>query len=119
MMKVLVLVGQLFIVLCWYELIVVDIMNLIWVMQIGDVVKLLCDIFFVFCEEEVCFIVIEEVGYMIGSLVNGYDQLYEEVIKLFDEIDCLMYMMIFVVCQVYGVYGQWLKNILFVVGRSF
>ena len=105
MMKALALAGQLPTVSRRHESTVVDIMNLIRAMQIGDAVKLLCDIFPASREEEARLTAIEEAGHMTGSPANGYDQLHEEVIKPLDEIDRLMHMTTLAVCQAYGAYG--------------
>jgi phosphoenolpyruvate carboxylase len=105
MMKALALAGQLPTVSRRHESTVVDIMNLIRAMQIGDAVKLLCDIFPASREEEARLTAIEEAGHMTGSPANGYDQLHAEVIKPLDEIDRLMHMTTLAVCQAYGAYG--------------
>jgi phosphoenolpyruvate carboxylase len=105
MMKALALAGQLPTVSRRHESTVVDIMNLIRTMQIGDAVKLLCEIFPASREEEARLAAISESGHMTGSPANGYDQLHEEVIKPLDEIDQLMHMTTLAVCQAYGAYG--------------
>ncbi len=105
MMKALALAGQLPTVSRRHESTVVDIMNLIRTMQIGDAVKLLCEIFPASREEEARLAAISEAGHMTGSPANGYDQLHEEVIKPLDEIDQLMHMLTLAVCQAYGAYG--------------
>ena len=105
MMKALALAGQLPTVSRRHESTVVDIMNLIRTMQIGDAVKLLCEIFPASREEEARLAAISETGHMTGSPANGYDQLHEEVIKPLDEIDQLMHMTTLAVCQAYGAYG--------------
>lgn len=105
MMKALALAGQLPTVSRRHESNVVDIMNLIRTMQIGDAVKLLCEIFPASREEEARLTAISESGHMTGSPANGYDQLHEEVIKPLDEIDRLMHMTTLAVCQAYGAYG--------------
>ena len=105
MMKALALAGQLPTVSRRHESTVVDIMDLIRAMQIGDAVKLLCDIFPASREEEARLTAISEQGHMTGSPANGYDQLHQQVIKPLDEIDRLMHMTTLAVCQVYGAYG--------------
>ena len=105
MMKALALAGQLPTVSRRHESTVVDIMNLIRAMQIGDAVKLLCDIFPASRDEEARLAAISEPGHMTGSPANGYDQLHEEVIKPLDEIDRLMHMTTLAICQAYGAYG--------------
>ncbi|MCR9077835.1 MAG: phosphoenolpyruvate carboxylase [Hyphomonadaceae bacterium] len=105
MMKALALAGQLPTVSRRHESNVVDIMNLIRAMQIGDAVKLLCEIFPASREEEARLEAISEPGHMTGSPANGYDQLHEEVIKPLDEIDRQMHMITLAVCQAYGAYG--------------
>ena len=105
MMKALALAGQLPTVSRRHESTVVDIMNLIRAMQIGDAVSLLCEIFPASREEEGRLAAIEEAGHMTGSPANGYDQLHEEVIKPLDEIDRLMHLTTLAVCQAYGAYG--------------
>lgn len=105
MMKALALAGQLPTVSRRHESTVVDIMNLIRAMQVGDAVNLLCNIFPASREEEAQLTAINEDGHMTGSPANGYDQLHEEVIKPLDEIDRLMHMTTLAVCQAYGAYG--------------
>lgn len=105
MMKALALAGQLPTVSRRHESTVVDIMNLIRAMQIGDAVDLLCNIFPASREEEARLVAISETGHMTGSPANGYDQLHEEVIKPLDEIDRLMHMTTLAICQAYGAYG--------------
>lgn len=105
MMKALALAGQLPTVSRRHESTVEDIMNLIRTMQIGDAVKLLCEIFPASREEEARLAALTERGHMTGSPANGYDQLHEEVIKPLDDIDRLMHMTTLAVCQAYGAYG--------------
>jgi phosphoenolpyruvate carboxylase len=105
MMKALALAGQLPTVSRRHESTVVDIMNLIRAMRIGDAVDLLCSIFPASREEEARLKAISEPGHMTGSPANGYDQLHEEVIKPLDEIDRVMHMTTLAICQAYGAYG--------------
>nr|WP_070958518.1 phosphoenolpyruvate carboxylase [Hyphomonas sp. Mor2] len=105
MMKALALAGQLPTVSRRHESTVVDIMNLIRAMQIGDAVKLLCEIFPASREEEARLTAISEQGHMTGSPANGYDQLHAEVIQPLDEIDRIMHMTTLAICQAYGAYG--------------
>ncbi|MEO1661987.1 MAG: phosphoenolpyruvate carboxylase [Pseudomonadota bacterium] len=105
MMKALALAGKLPTVSRRHESSVVDIMNLIRTMQIGDAVALLCEIFPASREEEVRLADLNEPGHMTGNPANGYDQLHEDVIKPLEQIDQLMHQITLAVCQAYGAYG--------------
>ncbi|MEM7638741.1 MAG: phosphoenolpyruvate carboxylase [Pseudomonadota bacterium] len=105
MMKALSLAGKLPTVSRRHESTVEDIMHLIRTMQIGDAVKLLCDIFPASRDEEARLANLSEPGHMTGNPANGYDQLHADVIKPLDEIDRLMHMTTLAVCQAYGAYG--------------
>ncbi|MHA7900898.1 MAG: phosphoenolpyruvate carboxylase [Henriciella sp.] len=105
MMKALSLAGQLPTVSRRHESSVVDIMNLIRTMQIGEAVALLCEIFPASREEEVKLADLSEPGHMTGNPANGYDQLHEDVIKPLEEIDRMMHQITLAVCQAYGAYG--------------
>ncbi|MEL7054932.1 MAG: phosphoenolpyruvate carboxylase [Pseudomonadota bacterium] len=105
MMKALSLAGRLPTVSRRHESTVEDIMHLIRTMQIGDAVKLLCDIFPASRDEESRLANLSEPGHMTGNPANGYDQLHADVIKPLDEIDRLMHMTTLAVCQAYGAYG--------------
>ncbi|MEL7112561.1 MAG: phosphoenolpyruvate carboxylase, partial [Pseudomonadota bacterium] len=105
MMKALALAGQLPTVSRRHESSVVDIMNLIRTMQIGDAVALLCEIFPASREEEVHLAELSEPGHMTGNPANGYDQLHQDVIKPLEEIDRMMHQITLAVCQAYGAYG--------------
>ncbi|MEM6556354.1 MAG: phosphoenolpyruvate carboxylase [Pseudomonadota bacterium] len=105
MMKALSLAGRLPTVSRRHESTVEDIMHLIRTMQIGDAVKLLCDIFPASRDEEARLANLSEPGHMTGNPANGYDQLHADVIKPLDEIDRLMHMTTLAVCQAYGAYG--------------
>ena len=103
--KALALAGKLPTVSRRHESSVVDIMNLIRTMQIGDAVALLCEIFPASREEEVRLADLNEPGHMTGNPANGYDQLHEDVIKPLEQIDRLMHQITLAVCQAYGAYG--------------
>ncbi|MEM7328240.1 MAG: phosphoenolpyruvate carboxylase [Pseudomonadota bacterium] len=105
MMKALSLAGKLPTVSRRHESTVEDIMHLIRTMQIGDAVKLLCDIFPASRDAEVRLAGLSEAGHMTGNPANGYDQLHADVIKPLDEIDRLMHVTTLAVCQAYGAYG--------------
>jgi len=105
MMKALSLAGKLPTVSRRHESSVEDIMHLIRTMQIGDAVKLLCEIFPASRDEEARLANLSEPGHMTGNPANGYDQLHADVIKPLDEIDRLMHMTTLAVCQAYGAYG--------------
>ncbi len=105
MMKAMALAGQLPTVSRRHESTVEDIMTLIQTMQIGDAVKLLCEIFPASREEEARLSAIDEAGHMAGSPANGYDALHAEIIKPLDEIDRLMHKITLAVSQAYGAYG--------------
>lgn len=105
MMKALALAGQLPTVSRRHESTVVDIMNLIREMQIGEAVKLLRDIFPASREEEARLTALTEPGHMTGNPNNGYDQLHAEVIQPLEEIDRLMHKISLAVCQAYGAWG--------------
>ncbi|MFN3212560.1 MAG: phosphoenolpyruvate carboxylase [Henriciella sp.] len=105
MMKALSLAGQLPTVSRRHESSVVDIMNLIQTMQIGDAVALLCEIFPASREEEVTLADLNEPGHMTGNPANGYDQLHADVIKPLEEIDRMMHQITLAICQAYGAYG--------------
>ncbi len=105
MMKALALAGQLPTVSRRHESSVVDIMNLIRTMQIGEAVALLCEIFPASREEEVHLAELSEPGHMTGNPANGYDQLHQDVIKPLEEIDRMMHQITLAVCQAYGAYG--------------
>ncbi len=105
MMKALSLAGKLPTVSRRHESSVEDIMHLIRTMQIGDAVRLLCEIFPASRDEEARLANLSEPGHMTGNPANGYDQLHADVIKPLDEIDRLMHMTTLAVCQAYGAYG--------------
>ena len=105
MMKALSLAGKLPTVSRRHESTVEDIMHLIRTMQIGEAVKLLCEIFPASRDEESRLAGLSEPGHMTGNPANGYDRLHEDVIKPLDQIDRLMHMTTLAVCQAYGAYG--------------
>lgn len=105
MMNALSLAGQLPTVSRRHESTVEDIMHLIRTMQIGDAVKLLCEIFPASREEEARLEGLSEPGHMTGNPANGYDQLHADIIKPLDKIDRLMHMTTLAISQAYGAYG--------------
>ena len=105
MMKALALAGQLPTVSRRHESTVEDIMNLIRSMQIGEAVKLLCEIFPASRTETEQLSALTEPGHMTRQAAKGYDSLHEDIIRPLDEIDRLMHMLTLAVCQAYGAYG--------------
>ncbi|MEO0548481.1 MAG: phosphoenolpyruvate carboxylase [Pseudomonadota bacterium] len=105
MMKALSLAGELPLVSRRHEASVVDIMNLIKSMQIGDAIDVLCNIFPASQGDEEQLRNLNEPGHMAGNAANGYDQIHREVIEPLEDIDRLFHKITLAICQAYGAYG--------------
>jgi len=105
MMKALSLAGRLPTVSRRHEDSVVDIMNMIKAMEIGEAVDVLRSIFPASRGNEACLEAVSEPGHMTGNPANGYDELHAEVIEPLDEIDRQLHAITLAVSQAYGAYG--------------
>ena len=105
MMKALAIAGSLPNVSQRHESSVEDIMGLIQTMQIGEAVKVLCEIFPASRENETRLRSLNETGHMTDSDANGYDQIHAEIIGPLDEIDRQLQTITLAVCQAYGAFG--------------
>jgi len=105
MMKALSLAGRLPTVSRRHEDSVVDIMNLIKAMQLGEAVDILCSIFPVSHGQETRLKKITETGHMTSKAANGYDELHAEIIEPLDQIDHQLRLITLAISQAYGAYG--------------
>lgn len=105
MMKALAIAGSLPNVSQRHEATAEDIMNLVQTMQIGEAVRLLCEIFPASREAEDRLKSITETGHMTGNPANGYDQIHAEIIAPLDAIDRELHKITLAVCQAYGAFG--------------
>ena len=105
MLKALSLAGRLPTVSRRHEDSVIDIMNLIKAMQIGEAVDILCKIFPASLDAEARLDAVSETGHLTGAASNGYDELHAEVIEPLDQINQLLRKITLAISQAYGAYG--------------
>ncbi|MEM7662365.1 MAG: phosphoenolpyruvate carboxylase [Pseudomonadota bacterium] len=105
MMKALSLAGRLPTVSRRHEDSVIDIMNMIKTMQIGDAVLTLKKIFPASRDRETALEAVTETGHMTGNPANGFDELHSEIIDPLDQIDRQLHTITLAVSQAYRAYG--------------